>query len=81
LIPRPKALRAAERRERREAIWAVMQQSMSQEHARLVVEAYAAGVQYVESPKYNTQEGRLLKRCPDAMSRLKYRHWPYTGHR
>lgn len=78
LIPRPKALRAAERRERREAIWAVMQQTMSEEHVRLVVEAYAAGAQYVQSSEYNTPAGRLLRRCLDAISRLTYRHWPQT---
>jgi len=70
--------RAAEQHAKREAAWAVMQQSMSEEHARLVVEAYATGAQYVGGPEYNTPAGRLLRCCLDAMSRLEYRHWPYT---
>ena len=61
-----------------EAAWAIMQQSMSEEHARLVVEAYAAGAQYVQSPEYNTPAGRLLRRCLNAISELDRRHWPET---
>jgi hypothetical protein len=70
--------RAVEEHDRREAAWEIMQQTMSEEHARLVVEAYAAGAQYVQSPEYNTPGGRLLRRCLDAMSRLDHRHWPDT---
>jgi septal ring factor EnvC (AmiA/AmiB activator) len=69
--------RAAEDHAEREAAWAIMQQTMSEEHVRLVVEAYAAGPQYVQSSEYNTPAGRLLRRCLDAISRLTYR-WPQT---
>ena len=55
-----------------------MQTKTSEEHARLVVEAYAAGAHDGRSPEFHTPAGRLLRRCLDAMSRLKYRHWPYT---
>jgi len=70
--------RAAEARAERDAAWAIMQQTMSEEHARLVVEAYAAGAHDVRNPEFNTPGSRLLRRCLDAMSRLKYRHWPDT---
>jgi hypothetical protein len=70
--------RAAQEHAEREAAWAIMQQTMSEEHVRLVVEAYAAGAQYVQSSEYNTPAGRLLRRCLDAISRLTYRHWPQT---
>jgi hypothetical protein len=70
--------RAVEQRAKREAAWAIMQQSMNAEHARLVVEAYAAGAQRVESSDFNTPGGRLLRHCLDAMSRLEHRHWPET---
>jgi len=65
-------------REERDAAWAIMQGTMSQGHARMVVGAYATGAQDIKSPAYNTPAGRLLRRCLDAMDRLKYRHWPYT---
>jgi hypothetical protein len=71
-------LRAAEQHAKREAAWAVMQQSMNAEHARLVVEAYAVGAQDIKNPEYHTPGGRLLRRCLDAMSRLEHRYWPYT---
>ena len=51
---------------------------MSEEHARLVVEAYSAGMQYGESPDYHSPAGRLLRRCLDVISRYDYAHWPYT---
>jgi hypothetical protein len=60
-----------------EAAWGLMQRSMSQEHIRLVAEAHAAGAQFVQSPEHNTPAGRLLRQCLDAISRLKYRRWPY----
>jgi hypothetical protein len=72
------ASRAAEHQDRREAAWEIMRETMTEQHARLVVEAYAAGAQYVQSPEYNTPAGRLLRRCLDAMSRLEYRHRPHT---
>jgi hypothetical protein len=70
--------RSAEAHAEREAAWAIMQSTMSEEHARLVVEAYAAGAHDVRSPQFNSPAGRLLRRCLDAMNRLKHRHWPYT---
>jgi hypothetical protein len=70
--------RAEEQHSRLDAAWAVMQQTMSPEHARLVVDAYAAGAQDIGSPEYHTPAGRLMRRCLDAMSRLNYRHWPDT---
>jgi len=70
--------RAEADREERDAAWAIMQRTMSDEHARMVVEAYAASAQDIKSPEYKTPAGRLLRRCLDAMDRLKYRHWPYT---
>lgn len=48
-----------------------------EEHARTVVEAYAAEAQHIQSPEYDTPAGRLLRRCLDAMSRLEHRHWLY----
>jgi hypothetical protein len=69
---------ADESRARMQANWAIMQSTMSVEHARLVVEAYSAGRQYVQSPEYHSPAGRLLRRCLDAISRYNYAHWPYT---
>jgi hypothetical protein len=70
--------RATQEREARDAAWALMQQTMSPEHARLVVDAYAVGAQYVQSAEFNAPAGRLLRRCLDSIDRLKYRHWPDT---
>jgi hypothetical protein len=53
-----------------------MGRTMSEEHARLVVGAYAAGYQNSSSPGYSTPEGRLLRRCLQAMSRRN--DWPYS---
>jgi hypothetical protein len=50
--------------------------TMSEEHACMVVEAIAAGQQYVTSPDYNLPTARLARRCLDALH--KGRHWPYT---
>jgi len=70
--------RQTQERAWREAAWTLMQQTMSEEHVRLVVDAYAAGAHHIQSPDYSTPSGRLLRRCLDAISRLKYRHWPDT---
>ena len=67
--------RAAERESVLEARWAIMQGSMSEEHARLVVEAYAAGWQYVTSAGYRMPAANLLRRCLEALHRSD-QHWP-----
>jgi hypothetical protein len=69
---------ADESRARIEAAWEIMRSTMSEEHARLVVEACALGRQYVESPSYSAPKGRLLRRCLDAIRRYDYAHWPHT---
>ena len=70
--------RAAEEHDRREAAWAIMQQTMSEEHARLVVETFAAGGSSWDSPLRNTPGGRLLRHCLGALDGRKQRHWPYS---
>ncbi len=54
-----------------------MQSTMSEEHARIVVEAYAAGLHDVRNEGYNTPAARLLRRCLHAML-SKWTHWPYN---
>jgi hypothetical protein len=49
--------------------------TMSEEHARMVVNAYAAGWQYVTSDGYRMPAASLLRRCLDALWRSD-RHWP-----
>jgi hypothetical protein len=58
---------------RRQAAWEIMRPTMSDEHAFMVVEAYAAG-----SEGYGTPAGTLLQRCLDAMSRSQRKEWPYS---
>ena len=70
--------RAAEQYEEREAAWAIMQQTMSEEHARLVVETYAQSGGAWDHPLHRTPGGRLLRHCLDALDGLRYRHWPYS---
>ena len=58
--------------------WRVMRQTMSEEHARIVEEAYEQGRWVI----YNTPQGRLLNRCLEAISRPAGRwdsHWAYKG--
>ena len=52
---------------RRQAYWEIMRPTMSDEHAQLVVEAYAAGCSGYASPGANTPSGRLLNACLSAM--------------
>lgn len=70
--------RAGEAHDAREAAWAIMQQTMSEEHARLVVETYAESGGAWDHPLRNTPGGRLLRHCLDTMDSLKYRRWPDT---
>ena len=60
-----------------QAAWEIMRPSMSDEHALLVIEAYAAwlggGRAWDDSPG-----GRLLRRCLDAMYQWPTTHWPYS---
>ena len=68
--------RNQEDREKLEAAWAIMCATMSEEHARMVVEAYAAGLQDVRHPDWSSPAGFLLRRCLDALHSRPY--WPYT---
>ena len=70
--------RAAEANAEREAGWAIMQQTMNEEHARLVVETFAASGGSWDSPLHNTPGGRLLRHRLDALDGRKHRHWPYS---
>jgi hypothetical protein len=67
--------RAREERAKLDAAWACMYATMDPEHARLVVEAYEAGYQYVTSPSWGSPASRLLSRCLDALRRQQ--RWPY----
>ena len=69
--------RADDSDQRLEAAWQIMQSTMSEEHARIVVEAYAAGLQDPLGPDYHTPAARLLRRCLQALT-SRPRHWPYT---
>jgi hypothetical protein len=69
---------ADEGRARLQANWEIMRSTMSEAHARLVVEAYSAGMQYVTSPDFRLPAARLVRRCLDAISRYDYAHWPDT---
>ena len=59
--------RENEENSRIEAAWAIMSQTMSEEHARMVVEAYVAGMQDVRHPDWGSPAGALLRRCLDAL--------------
>ena len=60
-----------------EAAWQIMQATMSEEHVRIVWEAYAAGLHEPLGPDYHTPAARLLRRCLSALtSRPTY--WPYS---
>ena len=59
-----------------EAAWAIMSQTMSEEHVRIVVDAYAEGMQDVRHPDWGSPAGYLLRRCLHVMWRRPY--WPYT---
>jgi hypothetical protein len=52
-----------------EEAWAIMSETMSEEHARMVVDAYAAGMQDVRHPEWGSPAGTLLRRCLDALHR------------
>ena len=52
-----------------------MYPSMSEEHAALVVDAYARGLDDSGHPDWGTPAGRLLRRCLEAMRPRT--HWPY----
>jgi hypothetical protein len=60
-----------------DANWAIMAQTMSEEHIQLVVEAYAAGAQYVTSDLYRTPGASLLRRCLNALWPPKP-DWPHS---
>jgi len=68
--------RDAEHHAQLEAAWAIMRETMSEEHARMVVEAYADGMQDVRHPDWGSPAGTLLRRCLDALQRRPY--WPFT---
>ena len=68
--------RDAESTAARDAAWAIMLGTMSEEHARMVVDAYGAGMQDVRHPDWGMPTGTLLRRCLDALSDRPY--WPYT---
>jgi len=77
LAPRLQALtrrveRAAESQSEFDRAWAFM---CATEHAQLVVDAYARGLQDVRHPEWNSPEGVLLRRCLDALHGR--RHWPH----
>jgi hypothetical protein len=59
-----------------QAAWTIMSQTMSEEHARMVVDAYGAGLQDVRHPDWGSPAGSLLRRCLDALNRRPY--GPYT---
>ena len=59
--------RNQEDREKFEAAWAIMCATMSEEHARMVVDAYAAGLQDVRHPDSSSPAGFLLRRCLAAL--------------
>jgi hypothetical protein len=59
-----------------EAKWAIMCTTMSEVHARIVVDAYAAGLQDVQHPDWGSPASTLLQRCLDALRCRPY--WPYT---
>ena len=69
--------KATESDTRLEAAWQIMQSTMSEEHARIVVEAYAAGLQEPLGPDYHTPAARLLRRCLHALT-SRPTHWPYN---
>ena len=59
-----------------EAAWAVMRETMREEHAQMVVDSYAARVQGTSPAEPSSHAGGLLRRCLQAMERRP--HWPYT---
>ena len=67
---------AEESERRRQAAWEYMYPTMSEEHAAMVVDAYARGLAYSDHEEHNTPAGRLLKRCLNAM--YPATHWPYN---
>jgi hypothetical protein len=66
---------AEEVAQRRQAAWEYMRPTMSDEHAVMVVDAYARGLNDPSHPEYNSPAGMLLRRCLQAMSPRT--HWPY----
>jgi len=68
--------RAAEDSARNEAAWAIMSSTMSEEHIRMVVDAHAAGMEYVQHPDWGSPASILLLRCQAALHNRPY--WPYT---
>ena len=74
------ASRAVEKQDTRDAAWAIMRQTMSEEHARLVAETYAVSGGSWDHPLRHTPGGRLLRHCLDAIDSLRYqyREWPYS---
>jgi len=60
-----------------EARWAIMRQTMSEEHAGLVLNAFQAGLHRVTNDGFNTPASRLLQRCLDGLWRSE-RHWPHS---
>jgi hypothetical protein len=58
-----------------EEAWAVMLESMSEEHAVMVAEAYAQGLHDAKHPDWGSPAGTLLRRCLDALWR-RPADWP-----
>ena len=67
---------AEEVRRRRQAAWEYMYPTMSEEHAAMVVDGYARGLEADDHPERYSPAGRLLHCCLRAMHPAT--HWPYN---